>query len=832
VAKLYIEVRDVMTKGYWTRVNYWTAVPPGLSTVCMPTAMYVGEKSRPGRMLVKDRITFLALGAEGKPMIFDNFRLERLDTRAVTFDGLLALDFGPLGSPVMEGFIPVTAGTAYTEGRGMGWCDAEIWRSFNVLQPDALYEDFVCPRNAVFRVDLPNGKYRVIANIDSPGGFWGEAQAYRRRQVTANGRAVVDETMDLDGFTRRYFRNADREDLPGLDTFKEYVEPMFQPKTFDVDVTDGKLELKFTGEGWAISLSSLVVYPVDKAEQGKKFWDWVTDRRRKQFNDYFRQTLPRPAGAAPPVEGYRVFSRCFMDPVNAFDGPAEGEAIPADGLSLTVAQGEEAPLTFSVQPAGDLGAIDLAISKPAGPNGATLPAEAIRAGWIDYRITRIEMDGSVYSIQPRYWRPLPAPAAPRTTRTFWLRVKVAPGTPAGTYAGTITVKPAKGEAKAIPVKIRVLPFALDPITDLPVGPWGSGIDLPWFGDDERTVQWRWAMFEKSLDAIREAGCTSFSGRPTLKVKAANGKIELDTTQADKEMALIRSKGFSHMVSSYGIGGLGYRTYGTGTGADEDGAKSAGFPDAASFLSGLYRAIDQHAVANNWLPVAWNICDEPVDAAIQPAAVNAQAHRKAAEGLKLTTFMGATSMTGADPNNPHYALVRALPVASMNGHDAASIKVAQDAGNRFSFYNNGNRWTYGRYMKMLVVKHQLALRLTWHFNVVAGDPYYALDCREDDYCWYNTNSRQEMVPSVSLLGSILPGLNDYRYLSTLQRLLKDRPDHSKAAEARKVFDAMMDLTAGKDVNVYQERRGPRLAEYERDREAVVKAIESLLSPGNK
>jgi hypothetical protein len=133
------------------------------------------------------------------------------------------------------------------------------------------------------------------------------------------------------------------------------------------------------------------------------------------------------------------------------------------------------------------------------------------------------------------------------------------------------------------------------------------------------------------------------------------------------------------------------------------------------------------------------------------------------------------------------------------------------------------------MKMLVVKHQLVLRLTWHLNAIAGDPYYALDCREDDYCWFNTDADQRMVPSVNFLGNMLPGLNDYRYLSTLQRLLKEKPNHPAAAEGRKVFDGMIDLTAGKDRNVFEDRRGARVGEYERDREAIIKAIEALLAP---
>ena len=58
-------------------------------------------------------------------------------------------------------------------------------------------------------VDLPNGRYHVFLNIDSPSGFWGEYQVYRRRTVTANGTTVVDDTMDLPRFLQKYFRFAE-----------------------------------------------------------------------------------------------------------------------------------------------------------------------------------------------------------------------------------------------------------------------------------------------------------------------------------------------------------------------------------------------------------------------------------------------------------------------------------------------------------------------------------------------------------------------------------------------------------------------------------------------
>ena len=60
---LDVEIRDTATRDYWTRVNYTTVVPPGKSTLIIPVKqLYVGEKSRPGRMLILSGITRLVFG--------------------------------------------------------------------------------------------------------------------------------------------------------------------------------------------------------------------------------------------------------------------------------------------------------------------------------------------------------------------------------------------------------------------------------------------------------------------------------------------------------------------------------------------------------------------------------------------------------------------------------------------------------------------------------------------------------------------------------------------------------------------------------------------------
>ena len=157
---LYVEIRDKATRDYWTRVNYLTVVPPGKSTLIIPVKqLYVGEKGRPGRMLILGEISRLVFGIDDSPLaplFVDNLRLERDQTMArVRFEGLHAFDFGTGTSPVMDGFTPITPATRYSRGRGYGLKDSRIWRAFDALQPEPLYQDFICIEAGGWRSMFP-----------------------------------------------------------------------------------------------------------------------------------------------------------------------------------------------------------------------------------------------------------------------------------------------------------------------------------------------------------------------------------------------------------------------------------------------------------------------------------------------------------------------------------------------------------------------------------------------------------------------------------------------------------------------------------------------------
>lgn len=790
-ARLYVEIQDTATTDYWTRVNYWTVVPPGALTLIVPTDLYVGEKSRPGRPLDKANIKRFVLNVEDAkaPLYFDNLRLERDLSDNVKVPGLRAFSFGPGTSPPLRGFTAVTPATFYSPGRGFGLKNARVWRAFDVLQPDPLYQTFICIEGGGFAVDVPDGKYHVFVNIDNPSGFWGEYQVYRQRSIKANGVEVLNETMDLPRFLQRYFRFAEVEDRPDENTFDKYQRAYFNEKEFDVEVKDGQLYLEFIGANWANSVSALVIYPAEQAAAGRKYLDNLQERRRFYFDNYFKRILPDgrrdsrgviPAftpTAAEQAPGYVPFVRDWMEnvPVNAV--PRREEA--GRPLEIFASAGELEPIVFSIYPLRDLGEAKISITDLVSPAGR-IPASAVQAGVVSHRLSRVTMEGTVYTINPRYVMPrATTPLKQGTTTTFWLTLRTPQSVKAGIYKGAVKLAFADGKTATLPLTARLFATPLDEL-DVPAGPWGSSIPLPWYGED--LGDYHQAMYRKCLAKMRDYGITSFSGIPTLGIRSwKDDQPEIDFTQADREMADARAAGFKGIVVNYNGGIGGFNNYFI----DEAAMKAAGFTQYTDFLRAVLAPVDAHAKAADWLPAAYNLSDEPIKDDIARAAANAQAWREAAPPTLLTT--GATSIQSPKPDDPHLPLAKALRIANLTLHDEAAVKAIKDSGSDWAFYNNGNRWTFGTYMFKCAQQYEMKFRLSWHWNAAAGDPYYALDCREDDYAWCSTNAQMDLIPTIHFEREIREGIDDYRYMLTLSRLLREKPTHPAAPTARKLIE---------------------------------------------
>jgi len=216
-------------------------------------------------------------------------------------------------------------------------------------------------------------------------------------------------------------------------------------------------------------------------------------------------------------------------------------------------------------------------------------------------------------------------------------------------------------------------------------------------------------------------------------------------------------------------------------------KAAGFTDYSEFVKAIFSAIQKHSDEHNWLPVYWNLGDEPLGDDLTHSAENAEAFRKAfPKGPPYFTAASSyDGKDGKDGNDPHFRLGKALHIANWTLHSEESINLLHEKGGQWGFYNGGDRWSYGTYMYKAAKQFDMKFRIGWHWNAIAGDPYYALDCREDDYSWCNSSPSGELIPTV-YFEQLREGVNDYRYMQTLARLAREHAGTPEAVSAEKLL----------------------------------------------
>jgi hypothetical protein len=353
----------------------------------------------------------------------------------------------------------------------------------------------------------------------------------------------------------------------------------------------------------------------------------------------------------------------------------------------------------------------------------------------------------------------------------------------GLYKGVLSIRTEEGATTRIPLEFRVRSGNLLPV-DIPAGPFGYTVSIPWYSEDAQAAAFNEQMVTKCLLTMRAHGFTACSGLPSILYQGFNrGRPVLDFARADASMKLLKDLGFL-AVSTYGGGVSGFDAYHV----DVAAMGSAGFADYAEFIKSIYSQIQRHAVERDWIPVYYNLADEPDGDDLVRAAENAEAYRKAfPKGPPY--FTGASSFTGSDRQAPPFRLAKALNAVSWNVHDESSVRLLHDAGSDWGFYNGGNRWTYGTYMYKAAKQFGMKFRVSWHWNVVAGDPYYALDCREDDYAWCNLSPAGDLIPSVELHRQ-REGLDDYRRLITLATLAEQRPGAAAAQAGKQLIATRM------------------------------------------
>lgn len=757
---------DSAPHGYFSWITRILAARPGKSTL----ELYIpGLKRGEGslkdgvdpRPFHWDKIQSISLDATTDVQIA-NIRVEKLDFPLDA--SVRAFAFGPVGAPVVLGARGVTPQTKYTDETGFGWTNASFSRSERRARPaDTLLGSWIGCLNATFAVKVPDGTYHVLLMWEDPG-LWDFYQNYTRRTVSQNGRMLLEETMNGKEFLDRFFHFAETEDLPGDDIYARYVQWRFKPRTFDVQVTGGRLDLTFNSpDTYGATINGLVIYPADKSEIGAKFLAALDAWRKHEFQMAWTERVPDRTTIAPDLaqkhasRGFVLFSHPRNEEVGFYQAPQAQEVLSDSAtLATTMTQGELDATRFSVHALADLPEVKVDAGAFTNEKNQALPADAVSLQLVRQKFKCFGLANGLYGSVP--WMLVdarPCAVSRGATRSCYLTARIPPGQAAGNYKGRVTVR-AGGKEQSIAVAVKVLPLSL-PQPDMGLGMFGIGGTVPTFAffpeNEARNKQDR----QRSRAFAREQGLNYISVDGPTFVGFQGGKAVFDFTAVKVAYDDAKRDGFAIIDVDGGPANAMARSVLSDQG---ELAKKNGFASpeamAKAFMTG---AAEQARAAGVAVP-AWSFWDEPPESAADEVLA---LHIRCAEA-------GGRCTIAWSPSGPKTTrLIDVTAIANLNVVKKEHIDQARKAGNTVYLNNQGtNRWAFGLYAWKA---HQAGVaaftQFVWDYYHV--DPYYDLDGGEADlaaaYPDHEGNFR-----AVEYLTRIRQGITDYRYTLALSNAI--------------------------------------------------------------
>ncbi|MCJ7673327.1 MAG: hypothetical protein MUP67_14965, partial [Acidimicrobiia bacterium] len=624
---LHVELSDSVEGSAWAK-RYYTEMPliPGVNHVeidlhNLPRNDGSGDvdTAHVGRFL------FYVTGFSTDTDVYcDYVRLETVtdDPWADAVRGIYKFDFGTASSRRYPDFFRVTAADTYAATPGWGWTDSSYRYSGDNGGPDDLCRDFVrplpcCPTSEPidFRVDIPNGTYTVYA-IARSGELHG--MPVLGWQILAEGAVEVDVPMDSATFySTDYYYRGKEEDYPlSQSFFEKFVETNYPAYEFTTTVSDGSLDLRIY-RAWVYML---IVYPTSlEAEMGPRLAGWEADRRAQLESAYY---IAEPADLtfAPTVaeteRGYAAWPVATMDPVYPDTLPPSPR--PALELSAAAAQDEYRPVSLAIRPLSNLTGVSIEVGDLSDGVGHTIPSSEIDCQYVRYMVTPdTEFFGpGVLSWKPRLLQSdFPIAVEAQVTKQFWITFHVPPGTAAGTYTGTLTVRASTGDL-AVPLALEVWPLQLDSADEMAYGWYYTSPDSRycfntlWFADKADAAD---EMLRLDFADMKKHGYNALqfpSPRLSLMDPDTGWPGIVDETERERYVSAMGDTGFGgDWKGQVGTIDIANQILADSSVTEFDANFDAAFKEALSVM--------QSSCEDDGYQLAMYLVDEPRESMIQP-----------------------------------------------------------------------------------------------------------------------------------------------------------------------------------------------------------------------
>ena len=806
VIKFGILIRDELGDSYPQRYDGEFALKPGMNNFELNiTGIKTNDRSRLLQMnKIKEVTLFLIQPQQDTTLFLNNVRLER--EQSIGIQNMHLFNFGTESSPSWPGAIKVTNKTKYG-GLGYGWTDPGDLRAEDRQFPDPLFRAWVIGKE--FRTNLPNGDYVVYMMLEDPGA-WDYYQNYQYRKVYANDKLVVDDyEYSAPFFKDQYFKHLATEDMPREDVWNIYINTRFVPKIFKVTVTDGELNLRFDPTyAYACTLSCLIIYPADKSKEAEKYISELTAKRKKYFNSQYAEIVSQQPDLDQQLtnQDFLLFSKSYLDPIFPNVVPTPNEILKEINISAT--QGGSEPFNLDIYPFKDLGTCQVSVENLVNPAGSIIPGDNITVRTTQYKL---KLTGEkIYQIRGELLRNTNTWDIKKgIIRQFWLNVSVPENAVPGEYKGNVIFKASNGSQQKIPIKLNVLPFKLDePDIALGMFYFTPGY-YKWFEDTENMY---WKTIEQQLLDFKNHGLNTLAINvaPTVKGLDDSGKPDIDFESFDRFLAIYQKTGFNKPIVDYGAIDL------TGSAerlSDNDEARLSGI------LQSIYSQIKAHIESNHEPEIIFALADEVsnvggkgIDYAIKFAKI-----AKSVAGIMTTAFLDSPLDARIFPDLNISTISNGLKISQ------GLLSEVKQSGSDLWFYNIGqDRFTFGYYLWKTKAKG----RLQWHYQLPSVDPYFDLDGRESDYCATYPSLEDRPINAV-WFEWVREGVNDYRYLQTLDNLIKKVEALNNSAfsvQLREAKALMADIDSS--IQVELDKNKWALDDYTKRRQQIAEEIVKL------
>ena len=499
-----------------------------------------------------------------------------------------------------------------------------------------------------------------------------------------------------------------------------------------------------------------------------------------------REVDPNALAVAVPAHerGYRVYAAAPLDDLDVAKLPPK--ASEGAALEAFAAPGEYEPLGAAILATRAVAKVQVSVSGLRGPDGATLGAKRLDLRLVKRYLRRVRYnsspDDAVFS--SRYLlRPEPFDMAPNTFRRVHLIVHVPEQARPGVYRGTLRIAPANAPAAEMPIAFEVLGIQLGP----PTKHYSAYFYGRHTGRSEAEAE---AIIRKELADLRAHGADRLLWRPRIGYTKEGDRITFDYADVRKHVALLREFGFQPPYIVWT--------------AFERLARLVGSDESEEFLrlgEQALRGLVALGKQEGWGEVAVSHMDEVFGRERLDRYLRLTKAVRRVPGLRMyITFHN-------QPRPEVVAMTREIdPFVDIRGYHGHSIDMWLGAGHSLSELGEQLRtsgdeaWCYYNPRSVEVTPEwqrivngfwlwlgPMTTHCPWIYNSYHGDPLDDADGFDFGYAF----PVGDEIVATRLWEGYREGVDDVRYLSTLESLVARRKADAGKADAVREAQAFLD-----------------------------------------